>query len=1244
MKKYLLLLLALILSQQISAQNWTSISSVSPTPVKISLISPDIQQSSFNVDVKGFFSQQVSTPAGIQQTISVENATPILLAGAPDLPKVTTSLIIPDNQNMEVVVTYSNYVDYQNFEIAPSKGNFTRDIDPSTVPYVYGPSYSQNQFYPGTLAELKEPYILRDFRGQSVVTYPFQYNPITKVLRVYNNLTVSLHNVAGNVVNPLIRTQALASIDKEFSNVYGSQFLNYTANHKYTPLNEHGKMLIICYDAYMAAMQPFVNWKNDEGIPTTMVSVTAAGSTAAAIKTYVTNYYNTNGLTFLLLVGDVAQCPTFTAAGGGSDPTYGYILGADHFQEILVGRFSAENTTHVTTQVNRSISYERNPQTTAGKFNHCVGIGSDQGPGDDNEYDWQHQRNILNDLTNYTYITRAELFDGSQGGVDATGNATAAQLSAEIAKGAGIITYCGHGADDQFVTTGFNNTNVNALSNTTMWPFIWSVACVNGNFTAGTCFAEAWLRATNAGLPSGAVATFMSTINQSWNPPMEAQDEMVDILVESYTGNIKRTFGGLSVNGVFKMNDTYSDYDMTDTWTIFGDPSLMVRTDDPQTMTVSHNNTLMLGETNLLVNCNVNGAFVSLTINHQIIGTGTVAAGSANISFPAISGTDSVLVTVTAYNFIPYQAKVPVLSVLYPDDAQTLTIVNPLANYNCAGLSVQPKVVIKNMGNNNLSSVHVTCVYDGNVSSIIWNGTLNSLATDTVTFPAITLTAGSHTLKVYTSQPNGNTDIHNLNDTVSRNITANNLPLTSSFSAANTEFCSAPASITFANSCQNATTYLWDFGDGSSSTEQNPTHNYTNLGVYSVSLTAGAGVCGNAYHTETNYVTVGATPPAINDTASCGPASFVLTANASGTISWYDVATGGTPIATGSTYTTPVLSSTTTYYVENSIIAPIQHVGKADSVGGGGMHTNNSYYLIFTVNTPVTLKTVKVYAGAAGSRTITVRNSSGAALNPPLTTTVTLPAGMSTVTLNFAIPAGTDYQLVCTNTNPNMYRSTGGITFPYSIGGLISITGTNASVPRYYFFYDWEVQGQSCISARNEVTASINSAPPLADFSSTANDLSVSFTDLSTNSSTFIWKFGDGNQSTLQNPTHVYATSGTYTVKQIVYNGCGVDSISKNVSVIGVGISENNQEVSISIHPNPSNHQVVNINVSNGPQPSAIRIFNVMGSLVGELKTATRNANGWNYLYSTAELNSGLYYIVVNSGNNKTVRKLVITQ
>ena len=245
-------------------------------------------------------------------------------------------------------------------------------------------------------------------------------------------------------------------------------------------------------------------------------------------------------------------------------------------------------------------------------FTRAIGIASSEGTGDDNEYDYEHIRNINTDLLNFTYTYAAELFDGSQGGNDAPGNPSPAMVSTEVNTGSTIINYCGHGSTNAWSSSGFSSSDVNNLVNENMWPFIWSVACVNGNFVGGNCFAEAWLRAENNGEPTGAVATLMSTINQSWNPPMCGQDEMVDILVESYSGNIKRSFGGLSMNGCMQMNDEYGSagWEMTDTWNCFGDPSVMVRTAMPQTMTVTHLPHIFLGSTSFVVNANAEGGLV----------------------------------------------------------------------------------------------------------------------------------------------------------------------------------------------------------------------------------------------------------------------------------------------------------------------------------------------------------------------------------------------------------------------------------------------------------------------------------------------------------------------------------------------------------------------------------------------------------------------------------------------------------
>ncbi len=721
MKRIISVVLFVLLSCSLQAQTWTPATSPTPEPATVSLLSDNPQASLLKMSVPGFSSSVVATPAGDRQVITIQGSTRILRKGAPDLPKLTASLIIPDESSMGLVITQSAYVEYTNIDIAPSKGNFTRDINPADVPYEWGIDYSKDQFFPGPLAELKDPFILRDLRGQTVVFYPYQYNPVTKVLRVYTSMEVSVSPNGSTATNTFNRTKALAALDPEFAEIYHHQFLNFSTRHKYTPLSENGKMLIISHGSFIPAMQAFVNWKITEGIPTEIVDVATIGSSAAAIKTFVANYYTTNGLTFLLLVGDAAQIPTNATTNGDSDPTYGFIVGSDHYQDILVGRFSAETDVHVNTQVSRSVNYEKNPSTTAGKFDHCIGIASSQGPGDDNEYDYTHINNINTDLLGFTYSSQAALYEGSQGGADVAGDPTAADLTTQVNRGASIINYCGHGSDNSFVTTGFSNSNMTALTNTDIHPFIWSVACVNGNFTGGTCFAEGWLRQTYNGQPAGAVATLMSTINQSWDPPMEGQDEMVDILAGSIAGNIKRTFGGLSVNGIFKMNDTYSDFAMTDTWTVFGDPSLMVRTDDPATMTASHSPILPIGSTSLTVNCNTDGAFVCVSMNNTILGTAYVTGGSAAISFSPLTSIDTLTVCATAFNYVPYLGSVLVNNANGPWVAYTANSVNDASGNNNGKVdfseTIQLDINLHNFGSQTATAVSASLsTTDANIS------------------------------------------------------------------------------------------------------------------------------------------------------------------------------------------------------------------------------------------------------------------------------------------------------------------------------------------------------------------------------------------------------------------------------------------------------------------------------------------------------------------------------------------------
>ncbi|UCG32482.1 MAG: hypothetical protein JSU68_12545 [Phycisphaerales bacterium] len=514
----------------------------------------------------GEFSTDVVDINGEQWTrLLLGSESPIQEVGAPELPNVRRSVIIPDDAEMAVQVLGSEYYEIPNLRIVPSKGPIPRTVNPADVPYTFGEAYAQDAFFPANVAVTGEPYIMRDYRGLLVVVNPFQYNPVLETLRVYTSVTIELANVGPGEINVLDRSTRSGNISLAFHGLYDHHFLNYGLQSRYVPLDESGDLLIICYDAWLTNVAPLVTHKIGRGISTTAVGVSTIGNDPTSIKNYIQSVYDTSDLAFVLLVGDGAQVDTPYASGGSADPTYAKLAGSDNYPDIMVGRFSAETAAQVDTQVERTIEYENVDVWSQTWFWKGTGIASNQGPGDDGEYDNQHMDNIRLDLLAYGYTLVDQIYDPT---------ATASQVTTALNDGRGIINYCGHGSTYSWSSSGFSVSHVNALVNDNMLPFICSVACVNGQFDGYTCFAESWLRATNAGEPTGAIGAYMSSINQSWNSPMCAQDEFVDLFVsETYS-----TLGTLLYAGSCQMMDEYGSdgVNMFNTWHLFGDPTLRV--------------------------------------------------------------------------------------------------------------------------------------------------------------------------------------------------------------------------------------------------------------------------------------------------------------------------------------------------------------------------------------------------------------------------------------------------------------------------------------------------------------------------------------------------------------------------------------------------------------------------------------------------------------------------------------------
>ncbi len=291
------------------------------------------------------------------------------------------------------------------------------------------------------------------------------------------------------------------------------------------------------------------------------------------------------------------------------------------------------------------------------------------------------------------------------------------------------------------------------------------------------------------------------------------------------------------------------------------------------------------------------------------------------------------------------------------------------------------------------------------------------------------------------------------------------------FTALATSSCVLPFVVNFSNTSTNAGNATWYFGDGSTSTLYNPSHSYGTAGTYNVKLKVSS-ACGSDSVLQTSFITVNPPPaPTATGAYSCtAPSILTLSATGGGTLNWYNAPFAGVSLASGSTFTTPSISNTATYYVESQITGATGSVGPPTTTifGGGGYHNNTStQYLTFDVLQACTIQTALVNSGAAGTRNIIVWDTTGVQLQ---SIPVNFPNGIGTVTLNIHLAPGS-YRIG--GTGMNLWRNNTGGTYPFTLNSVISITGSSAGPDFYYYIYNWLVQNDPCVSPRIPVVATI---------------------------------------------------------------------------------------------------------------------------------------------------------------------------
>jgi hypothetical protein len=539
----------------------TNILSVTSQSTKVEYILSQYEGRS--VDVNGTECIQYQIPGSIV----------LMEKGMPQLPSDRRSIVIPDLAGTNYSIIDSEYETIETLPVMPSKGHFTRNIDPDSVPFEFNEFYTTNNWYPSENIQLDIPYIVRDLRGQTIQFNPMQYNPAEGKLKICKRIVVEIFNdFNGQAFNPLYRTEPLINVNKEYDGVYQSLFINYgMGEFDYTPLDETGRLLIIYPTTFSSNITPFYDWKVERGITTLLAEYpTQTGTGSTAIKNYIQNLYNSpEGLTFIILVGEANQIPTINGQyeGAPSDPCYVKLVGSDAYPDAFISRISPTSAANLDYVLWKLIKYEKYPDTgpDAAWYLKGTGVASNEG----SPPDWQ-RANLLRDmLINNMYFTNVDqIYDPG---------ATSSQVTNALNNGRSVLNYIGHGSGTSWSTTGFGNSAIHQLSNGYKNPFIIDVACMNGDFTLSECMEEAWIRTGSMTTPRGAIAVYGASTNASWVPPCDMQNHGMMLL----TTRQKQTVGGVSFNGLMHAMDLWGGSSgealkLMEQYNIFGDCTMLL--------------------------------------------------------------------------------------------------------------------------------------------------------------------------------------------------------------------------------------------------------------------------------------------------------------------------------------------------------------------------------------------------------------------------------------------------------------------------------------------------------------------------------------------------------------------------------------------------------------------------------------------------------------------------------------------
>lgn len=667
------IILALLLTMghaQVEAREYLLRENSSSLHAVMSLVASDPEGISLRASVTGLLTGLVSTSEGVFTSLEIPGEGVTAQVGMPRLPVVRRLVEIPFGASLAVAVRSAQIqerliddfsLDGQIVPVQPPVPKIPGARE--RVPFAMDEDrYSTDAFWPPELVTVREMGVFRQVRLALVELFPVRYNPQRGLVRLCASAEFEL---------------SLQGTDDTWTEAHHERYSNsFSARPNIPQFIDSGFQpvpvegwsttpvgyLIVVDDALYETVLPLADWKRQQGFRVSLARISQTGLDKTEIKNYIRNAYETWDIppTFLLLVGDMEQVPTFQVGGITTDLYYTTMSEGDYFPDIQIGRLAVVDSLELAAVVEKIVSYEKGLwDVEEGWARRGYFMASNDS--------WYHD--VAEATQDYSMrLARAHgMICDSLYAYYGTGT----PISVALNNGRSLAVYSGHGSFYSWAGPAFTMADVNALQNGQMYPLVCSHACNTGGYDKDVCFGETWLRAEG----KGAAAFWGSTVSSYWEEDDILQRSMFDALLDSSI----TWLSGMMDKAKLEMYLYYGGGGLSESYyqqyNLLGDPSMHLWTRPPKTLVARHWDNLPLGASSFVVNVSesqvsqptgqnaiqstvlvpVEDALTAINMGAELLGTALTSQGMVSVKLdPVPTKEGPIEIGVTKAGYRPY--------------------------------------------------------------------------------------------------------------------------------------------------------------------------------------------------------------------------------------------------------------------------------------------------------------------------------------------------------------------------------------------------------------------------------------------------------------------------------------------------------------------------------------------------------------------------------------------------------------